>query len=258
MRYFHFLFFAFLLPFSNCQAGEISLIFSGEASINGDIISGKVSFKNVGNQTAYQPQARVQFKDSLLDLSSEEFLLVGDSYQKEFSLKTKNLLKGSYAIEIKFSYTDDAGYRFTLPFLLNVFKEQQSNSQIQITAEDIHYPTNYKSNLTLINTSNVAKDVKLLFFTAMNGEFTAENMGILLGAKEKKVLPLKYTAKNLALNSYPNYALIEYVENSINYTNNTNLNVIVEKKDNYPTRTTEKIIILALVALFIIIFLVKI
>lgn len=229
-----------LLQSNIAWAGTIKLDLEANATLSQEKLEGNVSFKNAGDQNAYNPAATIEYNSINEALPGKPFLSPGASYQINFSLENKDFqIPGSYLIATKFSYLDEAGYKFTLPFLIKVINTEESHSGIRVTAKEIDYSDNPEEKITITNLEDSPKEINLTFYNAMGIEFLPKTDRIKLAEKETQVITFNAEAKDLWPNLYTSYVVAEYQLENKHFTTSAQINLLVKEKDKSSLRKTQ-------------------
>lgn len=238
-----FFFIIFFLIVSTVQAGTINLELQANVSLSAEKLEGTLTFRNSGNQAAFKPTTLIEYKEQKQRIAGKEFLSPQESYQVNFSLDAKNLqLAGSYLFAAKLSYLDEAGYKFTLPFLIKANNKEESRSGVRLTAKDIDYSNDHSSEITIENLEDAVKEINLNYYNAMEIEFFPKVSRLTLGPKETRIIKQHVEAKNLWPNFYANYVVAEYQVENKHFTTSAQIKLIVKEKDKSSIEKTQRIV----------------
>lgn len=254
---------AFFLITTTANAGTINLELQANVDLSSEKLAGTVTFKNTGNQAAFKPIVVIEYKERKQQIAGKNFLSPQETYEVSFSLDAKDLqLAGSYLFTAKLSYLDEAGYKFTLPFLIKANQKEESHARVRMKAKEVDYSNDPSSEITIENLEDTAKEINLNYYNAMEAEFFPKVERLTLGPKETRIIKQHVEAKNLWPNFYANYVVAEYQVGDQHFTTSAQIKLLVKEKDRSSIEKTQSMvdwgILLLIVSLGVAMFLKKV
>ena len=238
-----FFFIAFFLMASTAQAGTINLELQANVNLSAEKLEGTLTFRNTGNQAAFKPNILIEYKEQKQGIGGKDFLSPQEVYQVNFSLNAKDFqLPGSYLFTAKISYLDEAGYKFTLPFLIKADNQEESHSGVRVTAQEVNYSSDNSSELTISNLEDTPKEINLNYYNAMEVQFFPKIEQLNLKPKETKIIKQHIEANNLWPNFYANYVVAEYQTGDKHFTTSAQIKLIVREKDKSSLEKTQLLV----------------
>lgn len=192
-------------------AGTIGLQLRASTSASEDLLVIAVELTNIGDEAAYEINPVIwiegtpqRFPGSRKLNPQRERKMTYTSVEHPFQQP------GLYHLPLHIGYRDTLGSHFKLAYLLNLVRENRTESGLAWKVGKVLLPTDEVVEITLTNLDQQAKLVHLTQITSMSIQFDLPASPVLLAANEEKSWIVKVTHDTLSANTYPNYVIASY------------------------------------------------